>query len=80
MKGQDKIQQQVQLPRLDFPQETGREIMAVWRPLYESYSYKYLTDANGLEFIERQVPLKRDREPFSKTFYPVESVISMQDR
>ena len=79
MKNHDEIHQKVQLPRLNFDRERGREIFATWKPLFSENSQHYYTDSNGFEFIRRKVSAKAKEESFSKTFYPISSAIVMED-
>ena len=78
----DEIHQKVELPRMNYDLEGGREIFASWQPVFKKdsgYSTEFMTDANGLELVSR--PVYRDNEDiaFSSSFYPVTSMISMSD-
>ena len=58
MEGHDELQVKIDLPRVevDTPKEQGREIFAVWKPLYDSgMADEYLTDANGYDLMTRNV-------------------------
>ena len=81
------------MPRLKFGGKVGsREIFATWQPKFAfgtdfqnnhelgkvSWNSEYLTDANGLDLMPREV-YEDESGPFSASFYPVTSVISMSD-
>ena len=89
LKGNDFVHQRVELPRLNFPEETGREIMAVWEPLFKlqtigckresSKNSYFYTDANAFEIVKREIAAESSNEPFAKTLYPIDSVIKFSD-
>ena len=62
MKGSKGVHHKVDLPRFEFEKQNGREIFATWKPFYDpiesayaSISNEFVTDANGLELINRTV-------------------------
>ena len=77
MKDHDTVHLQIELPRMD-PATSGREFFALWTPTYSVMSDEYLTDANGFDIVTRQV-YKNNSGPFSASFYPVTSSITMGD-
>lgn len=78
LKGETKVLHRLSLPRLD-PGKTGREVFATWKPAFTQLGDKFLTDANGLALMERDV-FKTDSEAFSASFYPVTASITAADR
>ena len=81
--GSDEIYQKVELPRLEYDPEGGREIFATWQPIFDEskeISDEFFTDANGLELISRQVFVDKTSENFSKSFLPVTSMIAVSDK
>ena len=88
-KNQDVIHQKIQLPRLNFPEKAGREILASWQPIFtdengdkdKKKSHLFHTDANGFELIQRRVAGENSLNySFAKTFYPVDSVIKYHNQ
>ena len=53
--------------------------MAKWRPLYDQISHTFTTDANGFELMERPVYKLGSDANFAKSFFPVDSSITMSN-
>ena len=62
----------------------GREFFAEWMPHFDNdmttrdIGQTYLTDANGLELMTREVFVDQSAS-FASSFYPVTSMISVSD-
>lgn len=68
---------QIQLPRLN-PGISGREIFAVWTPFLPNSVPSFITDANALGTMNRQVKATGEAA-FASTFFPVTRAIAARD-
>ena len=85
--GRNEVLLTVNIPPLKVKRDLlNREIFAVWTPLFngeyfdsELLSSEYVTDAQGLEIMKRDVYNDSDQIEFSRSFYPVDSMISVSN-
>ena len=77
MEQHKKLHQRIILPRLDT--KGSREVFAKWKPSFDNISFKFLTDANGFEIMNRHVFSQYSDTYYSSSFYPVDSSITMGD-
>ena len=73
MKGHEEIYQTVELPR--FVSEQNLEVFGKWTPTFKTMSNEFLTDSNAFNLKKRKV--FTGEESFAKSFYPVDSSITI---
>ena len=86
MKGHDEVHQTLIMPRLTTKAYLSREIFAVWTPYFNGEAFSknsmnssFFTDAQGFELMKRKVFDDNDGVEFAASFYPVDSLISVQN-
>ena len=83
--GRKEVLLSLKVPNLSID-KTNREVFAVWTPWFNGeffdsslLSSEYFTDAQGFEIMKRDVYDDKDQIEFSKSFYPVDSIISVSN-